>query len=350
MHVRNLLYTAASISLCLNPSLGASIDLNNLGLHVESRADPNLVGYLGAFFLGADPYVYFYQSNGNDPLSFKSLNGGQPILRPTQGTKGVRDPAIVQGGGPDAGKKWYIIGTDLDIGKTTWDAAQRTGSRGIFVWESTDLVNFSGDRLVTVEDSTAGMVWAPEAIWDASKNQYLVHWASKFYSASDTGHTGTPSTIRIRYAYTSDFKTFSTPQTYIDYSPTNIIDLDILPLDNEGKNYLRFMKDETAKTVFVESSSTGLLGSWTRAGGSSGIIASGVEGPAAYHDNKEEAKVHVLLDFYGSDGYRPYESTDPTANKWSASSRSGFPSNLRHGAVLPINQTLYDALNNKWAS
>ncbi|KAI5923517.1 glycosyl hydrolase [Camillea tinctor] len=348
MHARNIISTAVSISLYLSLSLGASIDLKGLGLDVAKRADSSLVGYLGAFFLGADPYVYFYLSDGNDPLSFKALNGGQPILRPTKGTTGVRDPALVQGGGPDAGKKWYIIGTDLNIGKTNWDAAQRTGSRGIFVWESTDLVNFSGERLVTVEDSTAGMVWAPEAIWDASKNQYLVHWASKFYSSSDTGHTGTPSTIRIRYAYTSDFKTFSSPQTYIDYSPTNIIDLDILPLDNTGNNYLRFMKDESAKTVFVESSSTGLFGSWTRAGGSSGIIASGVEGPAAYHDNTEDGKVHVLLDFYGSDGYRPYESTDPAANKWSASNRSKFPSNLRHGSILPINQTFYNALNAKW--
>lgn len=44
------------------------------------------------------------------------------------------------------------------------------------------------------------MVWAPEAIWDANKGQYLVHWASKFYAASDTGHTGTPSNIKIRFA------------------------------------------------------------------------------------------------------------------------------------------------------
>lgn len=84
--------------------------------------------------------------------------------------------------------------------QTTWDAAQRTGSRGIFVWESTDLINWTNERLVQVEDKTAGMVWAPEALWDANKGQYLVHWASKFYAASDSGHTGTPSNIKIRFA------------------------------------------------------------------------------------------------------------------------------------------------------
>lgn len=68
------------------------------------------------------------------------------------------------------------------------------------MWESTDLISWKNERLVQVEDKTAGMVWAPEAIWDASKGQYLVHWASKFYAASDTGHTGTPSNIKIRFA------------------------------------------------------------------------------------------------------------------------------------------------------
>ncbi|KAH9890294.1 glycosyl hydrolase [Xylariomycetidae sp. FL2044] len=350
MQVRNILRATASIALYLALSKCSPLSRDELGLQVGPRADESLVGYLGAFFLGADPYVYFYLSNGNDPLSFKALNKGQPVLRPTKGTTGVRDPSLVQGGGGEAGRKWYIVGTDLNIDRTNWDAAQRTGSRGIFVWESTDMVNWTNERLVVVEDATAGMVWAPEAIWDPSKNQYLVHWASKFYGASDASHTGSPTTSRIRYAYTSDFQTFSAPQTYIDYSPTNIIDLDILPLDTMGQNYLRFMKDETAKTVFVESSTTGLLGQWTRAGGSRGIISSGVEGPAGYRDNESDDKIHVLLDFYGSDGYRPYESTDPTGNKWTASARTGFPSNLRHGSVLPINQTLYDALGAKWAS
>ncbi|KAK6212600.1 hypothetical protein LQW54_005186 [Pestalotiopsis sp. IQ-011] len=137
-------------------------------------------------------------------------------------------------------------------------------------------------------------------------------------------------------------------KTYIDKSTFNVIDLDILPLDTTGTNYLRFLKDETAKTVFVEYTTSGLFGSWTSAGGSAGIITSAVEGPAAYKENQVDCKIHVLLDFYGSDGYRPYESTNPTGNMWSASSRSGFPTRLRHGSVLPVNQTLYDAVNSKW--
>jgi hypothetical protein len=90
---------------------------------IAVRADPSLVGYLGVFFLGSEPNVYFYLSNGNNAISFKALNAGKKILDPTLGTGGVRDPSIISGAGAEAGKKWYIIGTDLDIAKVcqSWD-------------------------------------------------------------------------------------------------------------------------------------------------------------------------------------------------------------------------------------
>ncbi|KAF1848158.1 glycoside hydrolase family 43 protein [Cucurbitaria berberidis CBS 394.84] len=312
------------------------------------RADPSLTGYLGVFFLGDKPSVYFYLSNGNNANSLTALNKGQPVINPTKGTRGVRDPSIIEGGGAEKGKKWYIIGTDLDIAKTTWDASQRTGSRGIFVWESTDLITWNKERLVTVEDATAGMVWAPSSIYDTAKGEYLVYWASKFYPTSDPNHTGTPSSIRIRYAYTKDFQSFSPPKDYINKSPTNIIDLEFLSLGNNA--YARFMKDETAKNVFTEISTTGLFGTWSRPGGANAVISTGVEGPAVYWDNQVAGKAHLLLDFYGSDGYRPYESTDVKSGKWTASDRSAWPKNLRHGSVLPVTAGQVDALKKKWGS
>lgn len=209
-------------------------------------------------------------------------------------------------------------------------------------------MTWTSERLVTVEDATAGMVWAPSAIFDAEKGEYFVHWASKFYSTSDTKHTGTPSSIRIRYAYTKDFKTFSKPQDYINKSPTNIIDLEFLSLGDSA--YARFMKDETAKNVFTEISTTGLFGTWTRPGGANAIISSGVEGPAVYWDNQVAGKAHLLLDFYGGDGYRPYESTDVKGGKWTASERSAWPKDLRHGSVLPVTKGQVEALRGKWGA
>ncbi|KFZ12036.1 hypothetical protein V501_04434 [Pseudogymnoascus sp. VKM F-4519 (FW-2642)] len=317
---------------------------------ISVRADSSLVGYLGVFFLGDAPNVYFYLSNGNNALSFKALKGGQAILDPSSGTGGVRDPSIINGGGSEAGKKWYIIGTDLDIAKTTWDASQRKGSLSIYIWESTDLINWGSERLIKVENDQAGMVWAPDAIWDASKGQYLVHWASKFYSTSDSQHTGTPGASQIRYAYTSDFKTFTSPQTLIAAS-TPVIDLAILQLPQYGANsYARFLKDESASLVYMERSDNGLFGTWTRPGGASAWIHTQVEGPYAYLDNQVNGKVNLLLDYYGSDGYRPFTSTNLNANAWVDGDRTNFPTYLRHGSVIGINQARYDALNAKWGA
>jgi hypothetical protein len=113
------------------------------------------------------------------------------------------------------------------------------------------------------------------------------------------------------------------------------------------------MKDETLKNVFVETSTTGLFGAWTRQGGDNAVIENRVEGPAAFVDNLEPGKVRLLLDFYEGDGYRPYESQFPWVNGqgnegWTADATDGWPSGLRHGSVLPIRQAVVDALKKKW--
>lgn len=98
----------------------------------------------------------------------------------------------------------------------------------------------------------------------------------------------------------------------------------------------------------MERSDDGLFGTWTRPGGSAAWIHTQVEGPYAYLDNQIDGKVNLLLDYYGSDGYRPFTSTNMNANAWVDADRSGFPTNLRHGSVIGINQDRYDALNTNW--
>jgi hypothetical protein len=150
----------------------------------------------------------------------------------------------------------------------------------------------------------------------------------------------------IRYAYTSDFKTFSKPQTLINKSPTSIIDLSIIQLGTNS--FARFLKNESATNVYMERSTTGLFGTWTRPGGGTTFIHSGVEGPYAYADNVTPGKVNLLLDYFGGDGYRPFTSTNMDANAWVDADRTNFPKNLRHGSVLGIKKEKYDALNSKW--
>lgn len=100
----------------------------------------------------------------------------------------------------------------------------------------------------------------------------------------------------------------------------------------------------------MEYSTTGLFGTWTRPGGTNATIRSGVEGPAAYWDNSVDGEVHLLVDYYGGNGYQPLVSTNPQSNSnWANSSTANFPKGLRHGSVLPVNSTQIDAVKAAWA-
>jgi hypothetical protein len=173
------------------------------------------------------------------------------------------------------------------------------------------------------------------------------------YSSNDTAHSGTAGPDQIRYAYTSDFTTFSPPQTLINYSPSSVIDLCILQLS--PTTFLRFMKNETASNVFMELSTTGLFGPWSRPGGSTAFVRSRVEGPYAYKDNTDPSNLVVILDYYGGDGYRPFEGVSKgtqgeglTNAGWTNASTTGWPTKLRHGSVVGVTKEHYDALTSKW--
>ncbi|KAL0563745.1 hypothetical protein V5O48_018321 [Marasmius crinis-equi] len=149
------------------------------------------------------------------------------------------------------------------------------------------------------------------------------------------------------FAYTNDFRTFTTAQTYIAASGP-IIDLTILPLG--GSSYVRFIKDENVLKVYQESSTTGLTGTWTRVGTSGSFISNTVtEGPLVFQDNQQAGLVHLFMDAYTTaNGYIPFRTTNIASGTWTADSTSGFPTLLKHGVVKPVNQAQYNAIQSKW--
>jgi hypothetical protein len=202
-----------------------------------AHAQQQFAGYLFVYFTGEGTangeQVYFALSRGNDPLSWQQLGGGRPLLTSTLGTTGVRDPFIIRS---PAGDRFYLIATDLRIfGNGNWDAAQRTGSKSIMVWESTDLVSWTNQRLVRVSPDTAGNTWAPEAYYDEGLGQYVVFWASKLYATSDPNHTANTYN-RMMYATTTDFRTFSPAQVWVDKGYSTLV--------KHNGTYYRFTKDE----------------------------------------------------------------------------------------------------------
>lgn len=113
---------------------------------VHDKRQNSYSGYLISTFSDVNPKVQWYLSNGNSPYSFTKLNKGNPVLTSTVGTKAVRDVFLASN---SARNKFYMIATDLDINAPgfSWDKATRTGSRGIVVWRSNNLVDWSAPTL-----------------------------------------------------------------------------------------------------------------------------------------------------------------------------------------------------------
>lgn len=212
----------------------------------------------------------------------------------------------------------------------------------IYVSQSDSLSSSHQLTISSVEDPSAGMVWAPSAVWDDATSQFYVFWASRFYASSDTGHTGNAGLDRIRYATTKDFITFSKPADYIA-SGTPVIDQEFLPLDGSPGHFTRFIKNETVNQVYQETSTNGLFGAWKR---TPGYVTTGSpwEGTASYADNLVKGKKYILLDDYTQ--YVPFESVDGGA--WKKASTQGFPSGLKHGSVTRLTKKEYDAVKARY--
>lgn len=98
MHAFTLLLTAASAVLGVVASPTT----------IKTRQGIDYVGYLISTFSDAKPQIQQYLSNGNSASSFTFLNGGEPILASTVGTKGVRDIFLATNGDRS---QYYLIAT-----------------------------------------------------------------------------------------------------------------------------------------------------------------------------------------------------------------------------------------------
>ncbi|MDH6625365.1 beta-xylosidase [Streptomyces sp. LBL] len=312
---------------------------------------PQYAGYLFAYFTGegtADgEQIRYALSRGNDPLHWRELNAGKPVLTSTTGEKGLRDPFVIRS---PKGDRFYLIATDLRMYQNSsgsWDDVQRHGSRSIMVWESTDLVHWTDQRLVKVSPDSAGNTWAPEAYWDDSLGEYVVFWASKLYADDDPGHTGSTYN-KMLYATTKDFRTLSEPKVWNDpgYS---VIDSTVV---KDKDTYYRYTKDERDPTSsspcakFITGQKSKSLTSTTY-DSVADCIGSGAmergEGPTVFKSNTEN-KWYLFIDEYGGRGYVPFETTDLDSGKWTPSTDYQLPASPRHGTVLPVTQKEYDRL------
>lgn len=190
--------------------------------------------YLFCYFTGNAPEeesVHFAISeNGFD---FEALNKGEKIINQTLGKKCCRDPFILrnENGG------FHILATDMRC-HDGWNS-----NNSIVVWDSDDLVQWKNERIIDFSEfpqtKTADRIWAPEALYDKSRNEYMLYWSC---------HTEENEKTVIWYAYTKDFKELTTAPSVL-FTPKNNMDgIDADIAENGGRYYL-YYKDEFKKTI-----------------------------------------------------------------------------------------------------
>jgi hypothetical protein len=294
-------------------------------------------GYLFATFKGEQTplseQIYFVTSR--DGRQWQSLNDAKPVLVSDLGERGVRDPYLIRA--PD-GKTFHLIATDLSINRNgDWSRAVRAGSKSIVIWDSTNLVTWSLPRLVQVAPDDAGCTWAPEAVYDEARKEYLVFWASMTARDDFKKH-------RIWAAWTRDFLTFGKPFIYLE-KPWTLIDTTIV---SEHGHYYRFSKDEQYKAITMEVS-TNLMTGWMDVTNFTLAKLKGYEGPECYQIKPaapgKPATWCLILDQYSKGtGYQPFVTEDLSSGQFKPGQGFVFPFRLRHGSPLPISAAELDGL------
>ncbi|HMT87894.1 MAG TPA: family 43 glycosylhydrolase [Arachnia sp.] len=364
---------AADATVTLTASVTVEgADPVEVDIPLQVPADPGVEhsdfeAYMFAYFTAdniAGEKIRFATSDGDDALNWKLLNNAQPVLESFKGTMGLRDPFIMRS---HEGDRFFLLATDLSVGRSGWGNATRHGSHYLEVWESTDLVNWSEQRHIKVNVPTAGMTWAPEAFYDPTIDAYVVYFTSTMYT-DETRAVQDGNGPQIVTTITRDFRTFTPPVPWFKAAdvpglvPQNgLIDSTIL---KDGDTYYRFTKATQSSGCpspdIIGQKSTDLRattasGAWELfdlcIGRNAGTPE--VEGPSAFLANDGDVngnRYYLWVDNYGGRGYIPLMTNslegDPT---WIYPPTFSLPASPRHGSVIGITREERDALADKWA-
>jgi hypothetical protein len=94
MHLLSSLAFLASATAAVIPRGSQTCSQNSTATTVDE-------GYVFAYFRDnslAGEKIFLAASKGNNALEWEELNGGEPVLTSTEGTKGLRDPFLIRVG------------------------------------------------------------------------------------------------------------------------------------------------------------------------------------------------------------------------------------------------------------
>lgn len=158
-------------------------------------------------FLTGSDYTDKLESYGGRSVEYKikegtdiaqTVSGDASVLFPFEGEdQGIRDPYLIRGcrkDGKDSNKIW-LLATDLnthspkyggnyennELVNSTWGATATVGkgSTKLFVYETEDWVHWERRWIDVGSEVNSAMAWAPEAIYNPKKDNYLVYWSAR---------------------------------------------------------------------------------------------------------------------------------------------------------------------------
>ncbi|MCM1114739.1 MAG: hypothetical protein NC397_04500 [Clostridium sp.] len=191
-------------------------------------SDVNMNKYLMAYFKDdtTDGQAVRFATS-DDGKNWTPLNNNEKVIAQTQGIKACRDPYLFRGNDGC----YYIIATDMDGNNGWWSYP----GMGFMLWKSKDLVNWTDETYVdfgAVSGKWYGRVWAPQVIWDASVNKYMVYLALASYDNFEDG-TNVDGNADMYYFYCTDIMDTSTYEQPRALFQTPIKDANISATGND---------------------------------------------------------------------------------------------------------------------
>ena len=284
-------------------------------------------------------YLFAYFTDNNwaglhlawsmDGFTWSAVNGGRSVLQPLPGvTNLLRDPFLAPG--PDG--VFHLVWT------MNW-----TGN-GIGYASSPDLIHWTSPRVLPVMgDEPATMnCWAPEFIWHAERQEFVVFWSSAVTNRfqETLGRSGQLGNQRLYATTTKDFQQFSTTRLFFDPG-FSLIDATLTAAEGEYHLIFKEEAEQPAQRRLRRASGSNPAGPFGEA--SESFSPAGVEGPSIFR--------------VGSD-YVVYFRATGNTGRWGAMKSRDLktwedvtgrlvlpgPGGVHQGTVLPVSKDIIMSL------
>ena len=297
--------------------------------------DEGYEAYLFSYFTGnyiTQEAIRFAVSY--DGYNYRALNNNEAVVSSSEisSTGGVRDPHILRG--PDG--NYYMVVTDM-VSANGWSS-----NRAMVLLKSSDLISWQS-TVINIQEKYEGQedllrVWAPQTIYDAVEEKFMVYWSMKHGDGPDI----------IYYAYTNaSFTDLEGEPQQLFYHPDNLscIDGDIILKDGL---YHLFFKTEGSGNGIKKAVSDNLTSGYELYDHYLQQTTEAVEGSSVFKLINQDNYI-LMYDMYSSGKYQ-FTISDDLYDFSIIDDEVSMNFHPRHGTVIPITRQEAERLAEEWAT